>query len=420
MQSPSNGRGQGTAAIPSSTRKGLYNILSHPFRVPGRSDSQPRAALRLALGYGVQPLRGWGQKGHTEQNRPDDSRRLPSLVHDYCAAQGRDEKIWVPGNRDISCNSPSPNLSRRERGRTGRVAQGNAFLHRAVFLATLLAAWIAACVPSAAAVDRIEPMPKELENVGVNERLANQVPLDLSFVDSDGSPVTLAQFFDGTRPVILTMNYSNCPRLCSLQLNGVFAGLQKLSWDLGSKFQMLTVSIDPAESPARAQSTKEKYLTTYNRPNVENGWHCLVGKEEDIKALAAAVGFAYVYVPETKQYAHTAVTMILTPKGRVSRYLYGIEYDPQTLRFSLLEAADGKIGSTVDRVLLNCFYYDAEAGRYGPAALKIMRLGGLATLAILGCGLLALWGREWRRKTIAGQEHTANSPLPFDGRGELR
>jgi len=257
---------------------------------------------------------------------------------------------------------------------------------------SLLAPWA-----SLFAIDRIEPKPKDLENVGVTEHLDEQVPLDIPFVDSSGKPVTLSDFFDGKRPVILTLNYSNCARLCSLQLNGVFQALQRLDWDLGDKLRMITVSIDPEESPARAQATKEKYLAVYNRPKAEEGWHCLVGKEPEIRRLASAVGFGYVYVPETKQYAHTAVTMILTPQGRVSRYLYGIEYDPQTLRFALLEASQGKIGTTVERLLLNCYYYDAEAGRYGPAAVKIVRLGGAVTLVVLGSVLLVFWRREWRK-----------------------
>lgn len=265
------------------------------------------------------------------------------------------------------------------------------------------------------AIDRIEPKPKDLENVGVTEHLDEQVPLDIAFVDSTGVPVTLAQYFDGKRPVILTLNYSNCARLCSLQLNGVFAALQRLDWDLGDKLQMITVSIDPEESPARAEATKQKYLAVYNRPKAEAGWHCLVGKEAEIRRLASAVGFGYVYVPETKQYAHTAVTMILTPTGRVSRYLYGIEYDPQTLRFALLEASQGKIGTTVERLLLNCYYYDAEAGRYGPAAVKIVRLGGAVTLVALGSVLLVFWRREWRRSKKAHATPGDGSSPPEHG-----
>jgi protein SCO1/2 len=175
---------------------------------------------------------------------------------------------------------------------------------------------------------------------------------------------------------------------------------------------MITVSIDPQESPARAQATKEKYLAVYNRPKAEEAWHCLVGKEENIRKLAAAVGFGYVYVAETKQFAHTAVTMILTPSGRVSRYLYGIEYDPKTLRFALLEASQGKIGSTVERLLLNCYYYDAEAGRYGPAAVKIMRLCGIVTLVVLGSVLLVFWRRELRKQRSEAPALGAGLPTP--------
>ncbi len=277
--------------------------------------------------------------------------------------------------------------------------------------AVVLILWIAAPV---VAIDRMEPLPKDLQNVGVDEHLDAPVPRDLPFLESSGEPVTLSKYFDGTHPVILTMNYSDCPRLCSLQLNGLFAGLAKLDWTLGQKFEMVTVSIDPQESPARAQATKEKYLSIYNRPEAKAGLHFLVGKEENIKRLAASVGFGYVYVAETKQYAHSAVTMILTPDGRVSRYLYGIEYNPQTLRFALLEASEGKIGSTVDRVLLNCYYYDAEAGRYGPAAVKIMRLGGLVTLVVFGSVLLAFWRYEVRksRRTASATDPALGAGLP--------
>lgn len=247
------------------------------------------------------------------------------------------------------------------------------------------------------AKDRIDPLPEQLKSVGQAERLNAQVPLDLDFIDGDGTLVTLKQFFDGNLPVILTLNYSRCPRLCSLQLNGLVEGLQKLDYDLGQKYRMVTVSIDPTEAPARAQATKEKYLAVYNRPNVEDGWHFLVGREENIRKLAKTVGFGYAYVPETKEYAHEAVTIVCTPDGRVSRYLYGIEYDPKTLRLSLLEAAEGKIGTTVDHIILYCFAYDAKAGSYSLAAVKLMRIGGLLTLALLGGVLLLFWRRELKK-----------------------
>jgi protein SCO1/2 len=263
-----------------------------------------------------------------------------------------------------------------------------------------------------AAAQRLEPAPKELEEVGVVEHLGVQAPLDLPFVESDGSDVTFGDFFDGTRPVILTLNYSNCPMLCSLQLTGLFQGLEGMEWDLGESFQMVTVSIDPKESPERAQLTKQKYLKMYGRPGVAAGWHCLVGEEKNIRQLANTVGFGYTYVEDTGEYAHAAVTMILTPDGRLSRYLYGVEYDPQTIRLSLVEAAEGKIGSAMDQILLFCFHYDETKGRYGPAAAAVMRIGGTLTLLGLGVVVLVFWRRgaardaEQKVETTEGAETT--------------
>ena len=248
-----------------------------------------------------------------------------------------------------------------------------------------------------ASAQRIESAPAELEGVGVTEHLDVQIPLDLPFVDSDGSPVRLGSYFDGTRPVILTMNYSNCPMLCSLQLNGLFQGLERLDWDIGGNFQMITVSIDPKETPQRAALTKQKYLKAYGRPGVARGWHCLTGRQENIRKLADVVGFGYEQIPGTEDYAHAAVAMICTPDGRVSRYLYGIEYPAQTVRFALLEAAEGRIGSTVDQVLLFCFQYDPEKGRYGPAAVRIMQAGGVLTVLVFGGVLAVFWRREVRK-----------------------
>jgi protein SCO1/2 len=253
---------------------------------------------------------------------------------------------------------------------------------------------------------RTEPLPKQLEGVGVDEHPSAKIPLDLEFKDSSGKPVKLEQFFDGKRPVMLTLNYSNCPMLCSLQLNGLFDAMQRMPWDIGGKFQMITVSFDPLETPERAQLTKQKYLEQYRRAGAAEGWHFLTGREENIKKLADAVGFHYRYDPSKRQYYHVAVTFILTPDGRVSRYLYGVEYDPQTLRLSLLEAADGKIGSTVDRILLFCFHYDAAKGRYGPAAFHLMQVGGGLMVLVLGGVILLLRRREKAKshKTIQPQE----------------
>jgi protein SCO1 len=250
---------------------------------------------------------------------------------------------------------------------------------------------------TAAKAQRAEPLPKELEGVGVTEHLNEQVPLDLPFIDSNGKKVRLKQYFDGKRPVMLTINYSNCPMLCSLQLNGLFKALGSMKWDIGDQFEMVTVSMDPLETPERAHMTRQKYLKIYQRPGAAKGWHFLTGREENINQLANAVGFRYQYSAEKRQYLHVAVTFILTPDGRVSRYLYGVEYDPQTLRLSLLEASDGKIGTTTDRILLFCFHYDAQSGRYGPAAFRLMQVGGGFTVLVLGVAIWTLRRREKRK-----------------------
>lgn len=246
-----------------------------------------------------------------------------------------------------------------------------------------------------ARAQRIEPAPKDLEKVGVTEHLGAQIPLDLTFIDSDGKQRRLGDFFDGTRPVILTLNYSDCPMLCSLQLNGLLDTLEKMSWTIGQQFQIVTISINPLETPQRAALTKQKYLKLYGRPGSDGGWHFLTSRQEAaIKRVADAVGFGYVYVADQKQYAHPAVLMICTPDGKVSRYLGGIEYDPQTLRLSLVEASAGKVGSAMDTVLLYCFHYDSSKGRYGPAAMNLMRAGSLLTVTVVGGLLIVLWRRE--------------------------
>lgn len=264
----------------------------------------------------------------------------------------------------------------------------------------------ATCVAARGQIN--DKQPSELEQVEVTERLNASLPLDLTFTDSDGREVKLGEFFDGTKPVLLTLNYSNCPMLCSMQLTGLFTGLQGMQWDLGDKYRMVTVSIDPKELPERAQQTKAHYLEMYGRSGVADGWHVLVGKEENIRKLAQTVGFGYAYLPDTNEYAHAAVTMVITPTGTVSRYLYGVEYDPQTVRFSLLEAAEGKIGTTLDQIILYCFHYDADKNRYGPAAMKIMRVGGILTLVVLG-GMVLVFRRRRGRDSAPAEKSSPPS-----------
>jgi len=285
---------------------------------------------------------------------------------------------------------------------------------RAIAILLSVATTVISALPSAAGAERKEALPAELRDVGVTEHLEAQVPLDLEFVDSGGKEVTLGDLFDGERPIVLTMNYSNCPMLCSLQLNGLFDALELMKWDIGNQFDMITVTIDPLETTGRAEMTKLKYLKRYRRAGAAEGYHCLTGRDEDIKRLAEVVGFRYKYEPTTRQYIHAAVTMILTPDGRVSRYLYGVQYDPQTLRFSLLEAAEGKVGTTMDQILLFCFHYDAAKGRYGPSAFRLMQFGGGLTVLVLGGVILALRRRE-RGKKVPKPELGSQGETP---RGE--
>lgn len=240
--------------------------------------------------------------------------------------------------------------------------------------------------------------PKELDGVGVTEHLDAQVPLDLEFADADGRPTTLGDLFDEGRPVILTLNYSDCPRLCSVQLNALVDAIRKMDWNLGDQYQIVTVSIDPTELPERAKLTKQKYLRAYGRPGAAGGWRFLVGSETNIKKLTDMVGFDYAF--DGKEYLHVAVLFVCTPEGRVSRYLYGVDYDPQTLRLSMVEAGEGKIGSSMDQILLYCFHYDSASGRYGPAAFRLMRIGGLLTVVVLGTMLSVYWLREKRKSNL--------------------
>jgi cytochrome c oxidase subunit II len=258
--------------------------------------------------------------------------------------------------------------------------------------ALVLALLAALAAPAAHAA---EPLPRELEGVGVTEHLGAQLPLDLVFTDHTGKQVRLGDYFRDGKPVILTLNYYSCPMLCGLQLNGLLTGLGGLDWTAGDQFRVVTVSIDPREDATLAGGKRTAFLNRYGRGAAD--WSFLVGAEPQIARLAAAVGFGYRYDASQKQYAHPAVLYAISPTGRVSRYLYGIDYKPRDLKFSLMEASAGKTGSSVDRLILSCFHYDSEAHRYGPYALGIMRLAGVLTMLALGLLLAGMWLRERRR-----------------------
>ena len=239
-----------------------------------------------------------------------------------------------------------------------------------------------------------DDLPRELEGVTIIEHLDEQVPLDLEFIGDDGKPIVLRELFDGTRPVVLQMGYYRCPMLCNLVLNEAIEGLSGVE-DLsaGEDFRLVSVSVNPDESYELASVKKQGYLLEYNRDGASRGFHFLVGKAENSKALADSVGFEYK-LQESGEYSHAAALFIITPEGKISRYLYGIEYEPQTLRFGLMEGAEGRIGSTLQRFILWCHAYDPDSGGYVLLARRIMQLGGIITVFVLVVGVGLLWLRD--------------------------
>ena len=258
-------------------------------------------------------------------------------------------------------------------------------------------------VPQSEQVERKDPLPKRLVGVDVKEHLSAPVPMDLVFEDENGKPATLKDYFDGSVPVILTMNYSNCPMLCSLQLTALVEGLKKVDWTIGKEYRIVTVSYDPTETQELAHRTKARYLAQYARPGSENGWHFLHGSENNVKAMAKALGITYSYNEARKEYVHPATVILTTPSGKIDRYLYGLDYPEKTLHLSLVESSEGKIGTTVDQLILFCFHYDANEGRYAPVARNIMRAGGGATVFLLA-GFLTVLSRRGKKRDDEGNE----------------
>lgn len=261
-------------------------------------------------------------------------------------------------------------------------------------LAALIAVTLAA--PPAEAVERL---PTQLEGITIKEQLGRQAAIDAAFTDHNGKAVRLRDYLkDGKRPVLLTLNYYRCTTLCSIQLNILVKALRKMEWAPGENFRLVTVSIDHREKPSLARGKRKSYLDQLKRGDVD--WSFLVGQEGEIRKLARSVGFGYRYDEDQDQWAHPAAAIFISPQGKIVRYIYGLEFSAQDLKFAIMEAAEGRVGSTVDRLILSCFHYDATLGRYGPFAFGIMRLGGGATVLIFGAFLAIFWRRE-RRKRLA-------------------
>ncbi len=241
------------------------------------------------------------------------------------------------------------------------------------------------------------PLPPGLQGVTVEQKLNDQVPLDLVFRDEFGRSLPLSTYFSGNKPVILALVYYTCPMLCNMVLNGVESTLKAISLDPGKDFEVVAVSFDPRDTPEVAAAKRANYLKRYHRSNTDNGWHFLTGDEASIKALTSAVGFRYRFDASTGQFAHASSIMILTPQGKLSRYFYGVEYAPRDVRLGLVEASQNKIGTPVDQILLFCYHYDPATGKYGAIAVNMMRFAGATFVLICGTFLFAAWRRDWRR-----------------------
>jgi protein SCO1 len=251
--------------------------------------------------------------------------------------------------------------------------------------------------------DPASSKPGLLAKIGIDQRLNHHVPLDLPFVDENGKDVKLGDYF-GERPVLLALVYYECPMLCTQVLNGVTGALKTINFDVGKEFDVVAVSINPREGPGLAAQKKAAYVERYGRPQTAGGWHFLTGRDENIKKLAAAVGFRYAYDEEIKQYAHGAGVELLTPKGVIARYFYGIEFAPRDLRLGIIEASEEKIGSPIDTALLLCFHYDPTTGKYGPTALTMVRIGAVLTVVAFAVFLFVSLRRE-----RAGGRHSVAS-----------
>jgi len=241
-----------------------------------------------------------------------------------------------------------------------------------------------------------------LQDIGLNQRLGEALPLDVQFKDEDGQIVPLRKYF-GERPVVLALVYYECPMLCTQVLNGLTKSLKALNFTPGKEFEVVVVSFDPKETPALATEKKKSYLARYGRPETAGGWHFLTGSAESIEAVTKAVGFRYKYDPKSAQYAHASGIMLATPDGLLARYFYGIDYPTRDLRLGIVEASEERIGSPVDQILLLCFHYDPSTGKYSLAVMSVIRAAGVATvLGIAGFLIFAL--RRDRRKVAPAAE----------------
>lgn len=245
--------------------------------------------------------------------------------------------------------------------------------------------------------------PKVLSDIGIDQKLNEQVSLDFPLVDEDGNHVQLGKYF-GKRPVILALVYYECPMLCNQVMNGMNGALKTLDFNAGQEYEIVAVSFNPKDTPEKAKKKKQAYVQAYHRDGGENGWHFLTGDSATVAKLAAQVGFRYVFDSVSNQYAHASGIMVLTPEGKLSKYFYGIEYSGNDLKFAIMEASNNKIGSPVDQLLLYCYHYDPMTGKYGPEVVNILKIGGGLTIVGIAGFLFALRKRSRRLEQLRTQK----------------
>ncbi len=343
-------------------------------RLPaGREQAEGPGELRLDIGKGL----------HPHPDRPGDAAGGRAVAGPQ--GPGRAERPPVARERT--------RRSRRVQFRPD-VQEEVSGMVRAMILTLLLLSWL-----GAGPVWGEASLPASLQDVGFDQKRNAQVPLDLPFKDETGRPVRLGDYF-GSKPVILNLAYFRCPMLCDQVMNGMVRTMLEMPLEVGKDFNVVTVSFDARETPEMASAKRETYLQRYGRDQAREGWHFLTGAEESIKSLTGSVGFRYRYDAGKDQFAHAAGIVVLTPEGKVSKYFYDIRYSARDLRLGLVDASANKIGSVVDQVLLFCFHYDPIEGKYGPAVMRVVRVGGVLIVLGLGVFVIALVRGDRRRRLV--------------------
>lgn len=264
----------------------------------------------------------------------------------------------------------------------------------------LLAAFVFAFSTSSSAHDYVpkergmeNETPAEFTNVGIDPHLGEKIDMNLKFRDHEGREVTLGEYTKSGKPLLLSLAYYSCPSLCNFHLNGINDAVRLMKQPVGEEFNLVVVSFDPKEKPELANAKRANYLKAYARPEGDKGWHFLTGDQKEIDALTKAVGFKYRWDESQKQYAHASAAYAVAPDGTLTRYLFGITFEPKTIRLSMLEASNGQVGTLVDKLILYCFHFDPKANKYTLAAFNVMRAGGILVMLVLGMFLIPFWLR---------------------------